>query len=618
MKHTDTEHMRAETLILYELIDALIYENSFGLAERAVVLDQIDTPPIDEFDIKQDEIRLCLPLGERVLVLRARQDSPIQPYRLSRPPVVLLDPADRSWRVVGPLEVMQLIAQSLSPESRAALPNLDGFRADLEAALSHTTILLQAGDQIVHDLAATSRPTLLDWERLAALRDRPFHPSARAKSGWSEAEFRRFGPLPGVAFGLDWLAVRRDHIQGDAATTPATTILNDVDHERLRESYTAAGITTDNYVALPVHPWQMAQVLPVLYAAELRDRVCVPLAQDLGRFAATSSARSLAPLGDDSLHVKVPLGISALGALRVLPPRYLRNAARSQALLEALIALDAEVGRRLWLCDERQWWAFHDPQADRFADKPGHLGCLLRTYPETLLADPAIELLPMAALSVVTAQGAMPAIEHLLRARGDGAQALDLFREVAHTLIDVSLRCFGYGIMPELHGQNVVLVTRGGRVEGLLLRDHDTVRLHLPWLAAAGLPDPDYLVKPGTPNSLINAAPEQLLIYFQTLAVQVNLHAIADGCSTAYGIELAQCWQTIHESIATTLATLHEPARSVGRRVLLEAPTWPTKLLLVPLLERVGTGGGSMPSGYGSTANPLHAIMDRSVMAGEL
>ncbi|HEY0737839.1 MAG TPA: IucA/IucC family protein [Herpetosiphonaceae bacterium] len=615
MNHEDTEYVRAETLIVHELIDALLYENSFGLADRAVVLDQIDALTGDEFDIKQSEIWLSLPLGEQALLLRARQDSPIQPYRLSRAPVVLLDPAAGSWRVVGPLEVLRLIAESLSPQARAALPNLDGFQADLEAALSHTTILLEASAQIVQQLAATSRPTLLDWERLAALRDRPFHPSARAKSGWSEDEFRRFGSLPDAAFGLDWLAVRRDHIQGGAELSIAETILDDEDRERLRASYAAAGIAGDDYVALPVHPWQMAQVLPTLYAAELRDRVCVPLALNLGSFAATSSARSLVPLGDDSPHVKVPLGISALGALRVLPPRYQRNAARSQSLLEALIALDPEVGRRLWLCDERQWLAFHDPAADPFADKPGHLGCLLRAYPAALLQDPSIELLPMAALSVVTAQGTMPAVEHLLRARGDGAQVTDLFREVAHTLIDVALRCFRYGIMPELHGQNVVLVTRHGRIDGLLLRDHDTVRLHLPWLLAAGLPDPDYLVKPGTPNSLINDAAEDLLIYFQTLAVQVNLHAIADGCATANGIELAQCWQTIHESIATTLALLPEPARSVGRRVLLEAPAWPTKLLLVPLLERVGTGGGSMPSGYGSTSNPLHVLADRSVLA---
>ncbi|MBV9789024.1 MAG: hypothetical protein JOZ51_12655 [Chloroflexi bacterium] len=614
MNHSNTDHMRAETLILHELIDALIYENSFGIAERAVVLDQIDALAHDEFVLQPGESYLSLPLGDRTLVLRARQDTPVQPYRLSRAPVLLLDSTERSGRVLGPLEVMRVVAESLSPQARAALPNLDGFRADLETALSHTTILLEAAPQIAQDLADSQRPKLLDWERLAALRDRPFHPSSRAKSGWSEDEFRQFGPLLDATFGLDWLAVRRDHIQG-GATTIAETILDDEDLDRLQQSYAAAGISAKDYVGLPVHPWQLAQVLPTLYADELRDRVIVPLAQNLGRLAATSSARSLVLLRDESLHVKVPLGISALGALRVLPPRYQRNAERSQALLQALIALDSEVGRRLWLCDERQWLAFNDPTSDPFADKPGHLGCLLRAYPAALLADPEIELLPMAALSVVTAQGTMPAIEHLLRVRGDGAQIAELFREVAHTLIDMALRCFGYGIMPELHGQNVVLVTRGGRIEGLLLRDHDTVRLHLPWLADAGLPEPEYIVKPGTPNSLINAAPEQLLIYFQTLAVQVNLHAIADGCATAYGLELAQCWQLIHESIVTTLAALPESARTVGQRVLLDAPTWPTKLLLVPLLERVGTGGGSMPSGYGSTVNPLHVIAERAVMA---
>ena len=52
-------------------------------------------------------------------------------------------------------------------------------------------------------------------------------------------------------------------------------------------------------------------------------------------------------------------------------------------------------------------------------------------------------------------------------------------------------------------------------------------------------------------------------------------------------------------------------------RQLFHAASWPTKLVLGPLLARVGTGGGSMPSGTGRAGNPFLAGDDRAAELAE-
>ena len=160
---------------------------------------------------------------------------------------------------------------------------------------------------------------------------------------------------------------------------------------------------------------------------------------------------------------------------------------------------------------------------------------VLRVWPDGLdpvgldAAGRGSGLVPLGALGVVVGGGA-PGLARLIADRGDDpaspAAALAAFDDVARVVSEVALACFGLGFMPELHGQNAVLACEAGRVSGVVLRDLDTVRLHRPWLAEAGLTDPGYDVKPGAPNSLWAQSPEELLGWFQTLALQVSLRSV--------------------------------------------------------------------------------------------
>ena len=644
--------------VLRSLVDGLIAEDLFGFRSRGRIGSVAGALYLPLFG---DERHVQVGLGPDAVVFRARPVAALQPYRLSRPPVLLLGSDGVGPVPLTPRDLLDLVAARLA---EARPPNLDEALDGLELAVTHGVTLLGA-EAVWGRVRSAARPTLLDWEALTAVGDRPFHPSGRARIGWDRARHRRYSPAGDRPFGLDWVAVRSDHLDcgsfdrvaerlalarfdrrsgetgrraapaapSDRALSPADALLGSDDRAALGAAMAGAGVDGPDHVVLPVHPWQHAHVLPDLFAAEWRSGVCRPLATGLGAFRPTASTRTLVPSGAGGsaaapVHVKLPIGIATLGALRLLPPRYLANAASAQTLLEAAAARHPALHDRLHACDERAWWVFAPPgRASGYADKPGHLGCLLRVWPDGVGSGPGRSLVPLGALGVVTAGdapasggpgGSAPGLARLVADRGDDpaspAAALAAFDDVARVVSEVALACFGLGFMPELHGQNAVLACGAGRVEGIVLRDHDTVRLHRPWLAAAGLGDPGYDVKPDTPNSLWAQSPEVLLGWFQTLALEVSLGAIGRALVSAYGVDEETVWRRLADVVRAARSGVDLPpvAAEVTDRQLFHAASWPTKLVIGPLLARVGTGGGSMPSATGRAGNPFLAGDDRA------
>jgi siderophore synthetase component len=160
-----------------------------------------------------------------------------------------------------------------------------------------------------------------------------------------------------------------------------------------------------------------------------------------------------------------------------------------------------------------------------------------------------------------------------------------------------------------VHGQNAVLVWREGRIAGLLLRDHDSLRIHVPWLQRQGLSDPEYRLKPGHANTLYHDTPEDLLFYLQTLAIQVNLRAIIEVVAQRYEVAAAQLWTALRAALEQAIDRIEfsADARALLQQRLFHEPAWPLKLLLRPMIERAA-GPGSMPFGKSVTSNPFHAV----------
>lgn len=592
----------ATDLVLHDLVDALVQENLWDVADRAV-----PQPPAalaaQRLDPGERWCRIDLRAGW--VCFRARPAAGLQPFRFSRAPVWTGAGAGEPARELDPAGLLALLAADRPAE--ADPDAVARVRAELVAAVEHAGVTL-AGRCRLPD--TRPRPGgLLAGERLSATRDRPFHPTARAATGWSAAELDRYGPMRARPLGLGWVAVRRDRLRhGEAPGSPRLheRLLDDAGLARLDQAMRRAGLDIAEHQPLPVHPWQLEHVLPARFPAERAAGELVALDCVLGSFHPTASLRTLATAPESALHLKLPLGVSTLGAARLLPPRYLDNSDRAQRTMRDLRERDPVLRGRVLLCDERTWCGWGHPSgSDEFADRPGHLAAQLRDYPRAPLTDPGVLVLPMAALAAHEWDVLGGAV---LGRPPDSAQALAFFRELAGAFCELGLAFLRHGVLPELHGQNVLVVLRDGAVERFVLRDHDTLRIHPEWLAAAGVPDPGYRIRPGGRQSLSLSSGEELLGYLQTLGLQVNLFGIADALGRHTGAGEQAFWAALHAAVTGALAdvALPHPVAGVVERALLAAPRWPSRTVLGPLLHRE-RGGVSMPAAVGEVPNPLLA-----------
>jgi len=546
-----------------DLLDTLIAEGLFGFGEAT------------RADAGDGWYRV--PVGAGCVRVRLRECDGLQRHRFAGGPVLY------GARELAPDELLRLLA-------RAGARQAERIVGDIRTAVEHAGVMLAARRDL------TPRPGgLLAGERLSATRGRPFHPTARAAAGWSGDELAQYGPMRADPLGLDWVAVRTDRLRcgaGAGADRLADLLLEAPDRERLAQ---AAQTLAGEFCLLPVHPWQLDHVLPRAFASELDAGLVRPVARGIGRFRPTASLRTLcSPV--PTRHVKLPLGIATLGATRLLPPRYLANGERAEALMRALLQRDPALRHRVSVCDERTWCGW---DGDEFTDRPGQLAAQLRTYPAGVLTPDTLAL-PMAALAAHEWQTLGPAI-------GDDLDPVTFFGALAAAFAEVGLGFLRYGVLPELHGQNVVVTLRDGLPQRFVLRDHDTLRLYPAWMAAAGVPDPGYRVKPGAAQSLKLDHAEALIGYLQTLGFQVNLNGIADALGRHYGVAEAVFWEQLRAALTACLADADLPAHveSVVRRQLLGEPTWPTRQVLGPLLAQGSSNGVSMPASTGTAPNPL-------------
>lgn len=573
-----------ERQLVQDLFDALWLEDLYGFRGRCRFLAAADGETV--LEIALDPTRQLRWHGRRVGGLR--------PFRIADRHVVL-QTAAQGANLAGAELAEALQTADWWNERTGRLARF--FR------LAHDQAACAAAHErrIVARLAAAP-DELLSWEALSCLKDRPFHPLARAKD-WGESEGAAYAPEAMAPFALRWVAVPRKQIRGSIAAGQqlADLLLDSTSRPRLYEAARARGADGEAWLWLPVHPWQWTR-LQHIAAPELA--ACIDLETAAGEALSTASLRSLAIVGCPDTHLKLALSINALGALRTLPPRYLHNAVQATACLERLRKRDDWLAAHLRLCDESRWWALRQHEA--LEAEAGELACLIRHYPPL----PETTLIPMAALPAVTADGALPAFDHLLGPSGQENDAWQLFAEMADILLELGLRCFAQGVMPELHGQNVLLAFRKRRISTVVLRDHDTLRICRPLLHARAIEAPDYAIDRNTPNTLELNTPRELLAYLQTLAIEVNLYAILAALAERYGREEAYGWRLVRTALVACLARvpLTDDIAAETRSRLLDEADWPFKQVLAPLLGRSHFGTG-MPSAMGHIDNPLRSCL---------
>lgn len=569
--------------LLAELFDALWLEDVAGFRSRSVLGPTFA-------DGRRD---YALALGAAHLRALVRADGWRSGVRLAG--------SVRTESATGstPLDAPALLARVLS-----ALPDLaPAVAARMIAPLREVLAgasLRETAAPALEAAALSGEP--LAFERLAAWRDRPFHPLGRARHGLSRDEVLAYGAEAGRYFPLAWCALARERCAASPPGDPdgPATILLDRPQRVILDRELAARGLDRTHVAMPLHPWQAAHALAEPFAEEIGSGGLVPL-DVLGPLcAATSSLRTVAIPSRPGLHLKLPLDVQTLGVRRLLPPQSLRNGGYGETLLRAGLARDPWLARHVRAVDETAFWHFREPAGDVYAERGALLGCQIRRFP-----DEAGLPVPLASFAVTPLGGLPPAVRAVA---GDDPDLPTLFGTIADLVLGTALRCVALGFVPELHGQNALLLCSDGAPRRLVLRDHDTIRTAPAWLVESGLDIPPYLVTDPVRNSLLLRRPEALLAYAQTLAVDVALRAVAEafaGAGRGFGLHEARA--ILAETCERVLAETPMPAerRSFLAGLLLESEEAPLKQVLTPLLADA-PAGTSMPSRLGTAPNPLY------------
>ncbi|WP_059053156.1 IucA/IucC family protein [Paenibacillus senegalimassiliensis] len=616
-KSINTGRKAAQVQVMADLLNTLLSERFFEPDERTLLPITAAPEHIRGlFSDSSESTHTMVYVAETAFLLKENQRTGLQ-WVQDTP--IFKQERGEGWSVVtSPEELADVVLRSALTEDAYAQPGVADFLAGLKLAVQQLALSLNpaAVQRLLDDLPNSPYGWFIRGEQVAALRDRPFHPSSKAKVGFSDQDYEQYSAEFGKPVRLRWVALRADTVERgtEQEEWSCLDLLGGEERSRLESELQQRGLTPGQYVPLPVHPWQLQQVILPRFDREIAEGTIVVLDTEGGDFLATSSLRSLSPASlltgqEDEAKVrsiamlKLPVSVLSLGAARYLPVVKLLNGLAGEKLLRQAVLCDDTLADRVFLCEERHFWGYMPREMGLFDDHPRHLAAQIRLYPAALFAE-GYRVIPMAALGVEREGWHM--LPELLGRRLSSEEVISFYRELAYLFYDVVMRLFKIGVMPEIHGQNCCLVLEHGRPRALLFRDHDSVRLHPPYLDKHGIGDPKYHIRPGYSNSLYNETIHKLIFYVQSLGTQLNLGSIIEALSRAYELESARFWEITELAWKSALQTAGLPEEDQEElfRAVFAQHEWPTKLVIRPLLEAEGVPG-AMPSGKGLGHNPF-------------
>ncbi|MFJ5863697.1 IucA/IucC family protein [Streptomyces parvus] len=298
--------------------------------------------------------------------------------------------------------------------------------------------------------------------------------------GFGGDEYAAYAPEAGHPLRLVWLAARRDRSAFTAgAGVDYETLLRDelgeATVERFRSTLRQRGLDTDDYLFMPVHPWQWHNKLSVTFAAEVAREHLVHLGEGDDEYLAQQSIRTFFNITDPTKHyVKTSLSVINMGFMRGLSAAYMAATPAINDWLAELIEED-ELLRDTGLTIIRELATTgyrhleFEAATDRFSPYRKMLAALWRESPVPSLGDgerPAT----MASLLHVDREG--KSVVGALIAQS-GLSPAAWLRRYLRAYLKPLLHCYyAYELAFMPHGENVILVLDAhGAVSRVIFKD---------------------------------------------------------------------------------------------------------------------------------------------------
>ncbi len=370
-------------------------------------------------------------------------------------------------------------------------------------------------------------------------------PCPSGRCGWPRA--RRGRPTQAVD-GLDHDRLLDAEIDGEVRAAFAA---------RLRARARAGG--TGAYAWFPVHPWQWANVVLPLFAAELAAGDLVVLGEAGDDYLPQQSVRTLSNrTSPHRHHLKLPLSVLNTLVWRGLPTERALAAPKVTAHLEGIRDADPFLRDqcRLVLLGEVASVAVPHRVYEALPGAPYQfrelLGCIWRAPLERFL-EPGERALALAALLHVDAHGT-PVVAAMVERSGLGAEAW-LERFLDAVLPPLLHYLYRYGTVFSPHGENAVLVHCDGVPARLALKDFvDDVNL-------SDQPLPELERVPADVRQVLLSAPPEWLCQFLWAGLLIgHFRYLADLMEDALGLPERRFWGLVRAQVLAYQARFPELA----------------------------------------------------------
>ena len=353
--------------------------------------------------------------------------------------------------------------------------NLALYVEEITATAAARARKLEAGTMSAGELAAADFQTI----ETAMTEGHPTFIANSGRIGFDAHDMGRYAPEAGRPFQLIWLAAHRSRVRFACS--------DDLGYEQLlaeeldcttrsgfQRQLLEQGLKPQDYLLMPVHPWQWANRIAHLYAGELATRHLVPLGPGDDLYQAQQSIRTLFNLSNPQRrYVKLALAVLNMGFTRGLSPDYVCSNPAINDWVADLVKADGYLQQRGFsVLREVAGIGYSHPLYGKDPLRRGPLdktlAALWRESPLGLLQR-GERLMTMAALLHLDASG-HALVAALIQRSGLAVDAW-LKRYLDAYLAPVLHCYYRYGLVFMPHGENVILVLAGDVAVRVLIKD---------------------------------------------------------------------------------------------------------------------------------------------------
>lgn len=362
--------------------------------------------------------------------------------------------------------------------------------------------------------------------------------------GFGIHEYLSYAPETASPVRLVWLAAHRSR----AAFTAGVGIeyesfirreLGAETVERFGLTLVDRGLDPDDFLLIPVHPWQWWNKLSVTFAAEIARGHLVCLGEGDDEYLAQQSIRTFFNKSHPEKHyVKTALSVINMGFMRGLSAAYMEATPAINDWLAQLIDNDPVLkSTGLSIIREQAAVGYrhleYEAATDRYSPYRKMLAALWRESPVSSLQD-GESLATMASLVHLDHEGASFAGALIERS---GLAPVEWLRRYLRAYFTPLLHSFyAYDLVFMPHGENVILVLKDGVVERAIYKDI---------AEEIAVMDPDAVLPPTVERLRVEVPEDKKLLSIFTDVFDCFFRFLAAGLAAEGVLEEDDFWRTV-------------------------------------------------------------------------